>query len=151
MSLDSACPHCQTLLVLPEDCGGLTAKCPACDKAFQVPGPLETTPAGRVCVVVAPVAGEVSYDELERLTLSLARLLETNIASRIELDRAKRRERQATRRFWLLEFFQSTRESLDHSFGRYGGMLIFITAVPAALIVLASPFSPSAMAYLLLI
>jgi HJR/Mrr/RecB family endonuclease len=97
------------------------------------------------------VAGDVSYDELERLTVSLARLLEANVASRIELDRAKRRERQAARRLWLLEFFQSTRESLDHSFGRYGGMLVFMTAVPAVLIVLASPFSPSAMAYVLLI
>ncbi|HTM54236.1 MAG TPA: restriction endonuclease [Pirellulales bacterium] len=151
MSLDSACPHCQTLLVLPEGCGGLTAKCPSCDKVFEVPGASGAAPAGRVCAVVAPVAGEVSYDELERLTLSLARLLEANVASRIELDRARRRERQATRRLWLLEFFQSTRESLDHSFGRYGGMLIFMTAVPAVLIVLASPFSPSALAYVLLI
>ncbi|HEY2893153.1 MAG TPA: restriction endonuclease [Pirellulales bacterium] len=151
MSLDSACPHCQTLLVLPEGCGGLTAKCPACDKAFEVPGASGANPAGRVCSVVAPVAGEVSYDELERVTLSLARLLEANVANRIELDRAKRRERQATRRLWLLDFFRSTRESLDHSFSRYGGMLILMTAVPAVLIVLASPFSPSALAYVLLI
>src|SRR3954451_24094412 len=130
MSLDSACPHCQTLLVLPEGCGGLTAKCPVCDKGFEVPGPSGANPAGRVCAVAAPVAGGGSYEELERVTLNLARLLEANVTHRIELDRAKRRERQATRRLWLLEFFQSTRESLDHSFGRYGGMLIFMTVVP---------------------
>ena len=50
-----------------------------------------------------------------------------------------------------MELFQSTRQTLDHTFGRNGGLLVAATLGPAILVLLASPFSPSALGYLLII
>ena len=43
MSIHFSCPHCQSLLVVPEDSGGRATKCPACGDDFVIPG---TAPVG---------------------------------------------------------------------------------------------------------
>jgi HJR/Mrr/RecB family endonuclease len=47
--------------------------------------------------------------------------------------------------------FQSARQTLDQTFGRNGGLMVAATVGPALLVLLAVPFSPSALGYLLII
>jgi hypothetical protein len=151
MPVHSSCPRCQALLLLPEGCEGLPARCPNCLAEFTIAGTASGPSAAMVCAVMTPLAGRIGQHDLEQARLKLAELTAANVGSRLELERHKRRKRRQTRRLSVLEFFQSSREVLDHSFGRIGGFFIAIVAVPALLVLLASVVSPSAIGYLTVI
>ena len=74
-----------------------------------------------------------------------------NVGLQVDLARQRRRRRRHSASLSSLELFQSTRQTLDHTFGRNGGLLVAATLGPAILVLLASPFSPSALGYLLII
>lgn len=53
MSLDVACPHCQTRLKAPEGMAGKKARCKKCQQSFRIPGPDDASDgdAGQLSVV----------------------------------------------------------------------------------------------------
>jgi Restriction endonuclease len=151
MPIHSSCPRCQALLLLPEGCEGLPTRCPNCLAEFTIAGTAGGPSAAMVCAVMTPVAGRIGQHDLEQAKLKLAELTTANVGARLELERYKRRKRRQARRISILEFFQSSREVLDHSFGRIGGFFITIVAAPALLVLAASLVSPSAIGILLVI
>ncbi len=147
MPIHFSCPHCHSLLLIPENCGGQTTKCPSCGDDFVIPPTATTTSATPVCAVLAPVAGKVSEADLKRAREVLAGLTAQNVGLQVELARRDRRRNQLAGRLKWLERFQAGRRSLDHTVGRGGGFFLAVTIGPAAFMVLASLFSLSAFGY----
>ncbi len=88
MSIRFSCPHCQSLLLLPDDCGGRATKCPNCGDNFVIPGsgtPSDPTP---ICAVLAPVEGKVTEEDLARAQQTFERLTAENVGLQVELSRA---------------------------------------------------------------
>ena len=104
-----------------------------------------------ICAVAAPVAGQVTDADLERARQRFTQVTAENVGLQVDLARQKRRRQRCSASLSSLELFQSTRQTLDHTFGRNGGLLVAATLGPALLVLLASPFSPSAFGYLLII
>ncbi len=100
---------------------------------------------------MTPVAGKVTEADIERAKAHRAALAAENVALQVDLARQKRRRQLLAARLSSLELFQSTREILDHTFGRNGGFFIAVTLGPAVLVLLSSVFSPSALGYVLVI
>ena len=59
MSIHVICPHCQSPLILPENCGGQTTRCPGCMQSFVIPvGPPTASfaaPATQTATVASPM------------------------------------------------------------------------------------------------
>ncbi|MEX0679687.1 MAG: restriction endonuclease [Pirellulales bacterium] len=147
MAIYLSCPHCQSLLLIPENCGGQTTKCPNCSDDFVIPGDHATTSATPICAVLAPVEGKVTEADLRRARDVLDRLTAENVGLEVELARRRRRRnRLAVRLAWLARF-QAGRQALDHTVGRGGGFFLAVTIGAAAFVVLFSLFSLSAFGY----
>jgi hypothetical protein len=151
MAVYHACPHCRTLLQIPEGCEGQSARCPNCLAMFVIPGTAIEEATAPICAVAAPVAGQVTDADLERARQHFTQVTAENVGLQVDLARQKRRRQRYSASLSSLELFQSTRQTLDHTFGRNGGLLVAATLGPAILVLLASPFSPSALGYLLII
>ena len=65
MAVFHACPHCRTLLQIPEGCEGQPARCPKCLASFAIPGTAAVELAAPICAVEAPVAGQATDADLE--------------------------------------------------------------------------------------
>ncbi len=151
MAVFHACPHCRTLLQIPAGCDGQSARCPSCLAAFVIPGTAVEELTAPICAVEAPVAGQVTDADLERARQRFTQVTAENVGLQVDLSRLKRRRQRCSASLSSLELFQSTRQTLDHTFGRNGGLLVAATLAPAVLVLLAIPFSPSALGYLLII
>lgn len=147
MTIHFSCPHCQTLLLLPDDCGGRSTKCPECGDNFVIPGTGSPASATPVCAVLAPVEGQVSEADLKRAGDVFQRLTAENVGRQVELARRERRARQLASRLAWLKRFQSGRQALDHSLGRIGGFCLAVTLGAVMPIVLFSLFSLSPFGY----
>jgi restriction system protein len=146
MAIHFSCPHCQSPLLVPEDSGGRTTKCPGCGDDFVIPGPATTGMATPVCAVLAPVEGKVSREDFDRARRAVERLTAENVALEIELARrAQRRRVLAGRARWLARF-QAGRRALDDTVTRLGGLALCVTLGGAVLLILASLFSLPAFA-----
>jgi Restriction endonuclease len=147
MPIHISCPHCQTVLLVPEDCGGRTTKCPRCGDDFVIPGPAAANMATPICAVLAPVEGKVTEADVAHAKDVFDRLTAENVGLQVELARRQgRRDRLAARLAWL-ERFQAGRRALDHMVGRGGGFFLAVTLGAAAFMVLASLFPLSAFGY----
>jgi HJR/Mrr/RecB family endonuclease len=151
MALFHACPHCRTLLQIPEGCEGQSARCPSCLAEFVIPGTASDQPTAPICAVAAPVAGQVTDADLKRAKQRFTQVTAENVGLQVDLARQRRRRQRLSASLRSLELFQSTRLTLDHTFGRNGGLMVAATIGPALLVLLAIPFSPSALGYLLII
>jgi Restriction endonuclease len=147
MPIHFSCPHCHSPLLIPENCGGQTTKCPSCADDFVIPGTATTASATPVCAVLAPVAGKVSEADLQRVRDVLDRLTAENVGLQVELARRQRQRKVLGARLKWLERFQAGRRSLDHTVGRGGGFFLAVTIGPAVFLVLFSLFSLSAFGY----
>ena len=147
MAIHISCPHCQTLLLVPENCGGQRTKCPKCSDDFVIPGTAATTSATPVCAVVAPVEGKVTEADLKRAGEIFDRLTAENVGLQVELARRARRRNQLAARLGWLRRFQAGRQTLDHTVGRGGGFFLSVTLGAAASVVLFSLFQLSAFGY----
>jgi hypothetical protein len=151
MAVYHACPHCRTLLQVPEGCEGQSARCPSCLAEFVIPGTATEAATAPICAVAAPVAGQVTDADLERAKQRFTQVTAENVGLQVDLARQRRRRQRHSASLSSLELFLSTRQTLDHTFGRNGGLLVAATVAPAILVLLAIPFSPSALGYLLII
>ena len=147
MSIHFSCPHCQALLVLPDNCGGQTTRCPSCSDSFVIPGSGATGPPTPVCAVLAPVEGNATEADLERSREAFERLTAENVGMQVELARRQRNSQRLTRRAVWLRRFQTGRRTLDHSIGRIGGFFVTIVLAPAVALVLVSVLPLSAFGY----
>jgi hypothetical protein len=146
MAVHFSCPHCQALLLLPENCGGQTTKCPGCGDSFMIPGGATTAPTP-VCAVLAPVEGQVSESDVKRAREIFERLTAENVGLQVELARRQRSAGQLAVRLAWLKRFQAGRRALDHTIGRVGGFAVAVTLGAVLPIVLFSVFSLSAFGY----
>jgi len=151
MSLQFACPHCSSALLLPEGCGGKTAKCPACSREFIIPGGEAPEAAVPVGAVLAPVEQSVTQAEVDEAQAAAARLMAQHVGLQAEVARRAHQRRQLATRLDWLKRIQSARRLLDHSLGRAGGFFVGVTVGTALLVVLASVFSPSALGYFMVL
>jgi hypothetical protein len=147
MAIHFSCPNCQNTLLLPDGCGGQTAKCPSCLADFVIPGASQSASPAPVCAVLAPAAEKVTETDLRRAREVAQQLAAEDLELHIRLTQAKRRLRRQTARLWTLESFQSGRQILDHTMGRIGGFFLAVTLGGAGLVMLASVFSPSSVGY----
>ncbi|MBI3838703.1 MAG: restriction endonuclease [Planctomycetia bacterium] len=147
MAIHFSCPICQSTLLLPDGCGGQTAKCPSCLADFVIPGSSETDSSAPVCAVLAPRADKITETDVQRAQLEVKQLAAEDLALHIRLTEMNRRLRRQAVRLSTLQSFQSGRQILDHTMGRAGGFCLAVTAGGAAPVLLASFFSPSAFAY----
>jgi Restriction endonuclease len=147
MSIHLSCPHCQSVLLVPEDCGGQRTKCPSCGDDFVIPGTAAVQVATPISAVLPPVEGQAGEADLARAREVFERRTSENVGLQLELARRKRTAgRLASRHEWLKRF-QSARQSLDHTVGRGGGFLLTITLGAAVSMVFFSLFSLSAFGY----
>lgn len=139
-----ACPHCQTLLQVPEQSGGGRTKCPGCGDDFVIPGSGTIESATPVCAVLAPVEGTATEADLARARAVLEQAVARTASLDVELSRRRRHaDRLAVRQNWC-ERFAATRRRLDETIGRGGGFFVAITLGGALAIVLASVLPLSA-------
>ena len=151
MSIHVICPHCQSPLLLPENCGGQTTRCPGCMQSFVIPvGPPTASfaaPATQTATVASPMEDQPTEADLKHAQAEFEQLTAENIGLQVELARRLRaRNRFAQQGRWLKRF-QAGRERLDHSIGRRGGFFVMITLAPAVAIVLISLLGVSAFSY----
>ena len=147
MAIHFPCPYCHNSLLLPDGCGGQSAKCPSCMADFVIPGSGESTSTAPVCAVLAPVAGKVTETDVRRARLEAEQLAADDLAQHVGLLHMKRRLRRQTARLSTLQSFQSGRHFLDYTLGRVGGFFVAITAGGAGPVLVASFVSPSAFGY----
>ena len=156
MSHHVACPHCQSLLLVPDNCEGRATKCPQCGGSFLIPEMVAAVPAGtptasatsRPATTASTIANArtdppaVSEAEVNRAQQIYEQLTAENVALQLELSNRQRHVRRLGTEVTWLGRFQAGRKMLDQSMGRIGGFFMSITLATALLVMLiASVFS----------
>lgn len=148
MPIQIACPRCRQMLLIAEDSGGHSAKCPGCLTEFVIPGG-SRPPVAQAVMMAEPAAGTVTVTDVERARLLAERSAAEHLPAHIQLVEANRRWQRLSRKLSTLKLFQSGRQTLDHSVGRIGGFCLAVTIGGAVLVLLTNLFSASALGYLI--
>ena len=151
MALKTNCPHCQSPLLLPDDCGGQTTRCPSCLQTFVIPGLAPVVAAPPTAQVATAADEQYSEADLQRAEERLNELTAENVGVQLELSRRLRlRNRLQTQTTWLRRF-QAGRKVLDESIGRIGGFFVAIVLTAALALVLFSIIGLSAFGYFIVV
>src|SRR4029079_9000030 len=106
MAVFHACPHCSTLLQIPEGCEGQSARCPSGLAQFVIPGAATQQATAPICAVAAPVAGQVTDADLARAQQRLTQVTGQNVSLQVDLARQRRRRQRYSASLRSLELFQ---------------------------------------------
>jgi HJR/Mrr/RecB family endonuclease len=147
MATHFSCPHCGATLLVPEESGGRTTRCPQCSQSFVIPGSPGPVPATPVCAVPASAEAEFNEADRRRTQEAFERLSAESVGLQVELARRQGVRRRLAMRLVWLERFRSGRQKLDETIGRAGGFFVTLALAAAVAMVLASLFSPSAFGF----
>jgi hypothetical protein len=151
MALQTNCPHCQSPLLLPDNCGGQTTRCPSCLKTFVIPGAAPVVAAPPTADVAPPPEVQLTEADLKRAQARFDELTAENVGMQVELSRRERlRNRRAVQTKWLRRFLAG-RKKLDQSIGRIGGFFVTLVLAASLAMVLFSVFGLSAFGYFVVV
>lgn len=139
------CPHCGVPLDLADDCAGQTIACTCCGGAFIAPAPRKVRAAE--ALVAGPQPGSVTLADIAAAQSRVSELTAENVGLSVELARRKRARLKLAAMLSTARRIHEGRDMLDQTLGRRGGFFVAMTVGGAVLVVLASPFSPGALAY----
>ncbi len=149
MSLPLTCPHCQTWLLVPDNCSGQSTRCPGCLKNFVIP--VAAKPVSSVGHITSSTAsGKQRLKENLRHIQAEKERYTTEIASlRLDLARQAKYRHKLDRQRWWLQHFQVVRATLDYSLGRVGGFFVSLTLAGGVALIVCSLAAPPLIGYLI--
>lgn len=151
MALQTNCPHCQLPLLLPDNCGGQTTRCPSCLQVFVIPGAAPVV-AAPPTDQLAPLADETLTEaDLKHAEERFNQLTAENVGLQLELSRRLRLQNQLAMQTTWLRRFRAGRKTLDESIGRIGGFFVTVVLAAALAIVLFSIVGLSAFGYFVVV
>ncbi len=151
MALQTNCPHCQSTLLLPDNCGGQTTRCPSCLQMFVIPGTAPVVAAPPTADLAPVERTELTEADLKRAQAQFDELTAENVGLQVELSRRERLRRRRTMQTTWLRRFQAGRKTLDQSIGRIGGFFVTLVVAASLAMVLFSVFGLSAFGYFVVV